>query len=84
MYYNNLCSVCLKLGRADEAKYYLDCLAGCVAALSPRDHQKYIKYVDLAQYGVNMAKGIFDNAEISPFGHFIDEFVYKPAVGLAF
>lgn len=63
VYYNNLCSVCLKLGKTDEAKYYLDCLAGCAAALNPRDHQKYIKYVDLAQYGVNMAKGIFNNAE---------------------
>jgi len=70
--YNNLCSACLKLGRTDEAKYYLDCLAGSVAALSPFYRDKYMKYVDLAQYGINIAKSIFDNAE-----NFYNEAFYK-------
>lgn len=63
VYYNNLCSVCQKLGRTDEAKYYSDCLAGCMTALSPKDHNKYSKYADLARYSINTANGNFDNAE---------------------
>lgn len=63
VYYNNLCSVCQKLGRLDEAEYNSDCLAGCMAALSPKDLKKYSKHFDLTRYGVNIANGNFDNAE---------------------
>lgn len=63
VYHNNLISVCLKLGLTDEAEENLDLLIKAVAALRPRDYNKYKRFHLSAQYGVNIARGVYDYSE---------------------
>ncbi len=63
VYHNNLLLVCLKLGLVDEAEENLDLLIKAVATLKPSDYNKYKRHHLRAQYGVNMARGIYDYAE---------------------
>lgn len=62
---HNLCYSCIKQGRTDEAENFLDELIKSMAELSEEDRQKYQDYLKSVQNGINVAKGIFDNAENS-------------------
>lgn len=59
----NICTLCLKLGRTDEAENHLDSLIKAMAVLSAGKYKKYEKLLKSAQYSVNIAKGEYDYAE---------------------
>jgi FimV-like protein len=58
-----LCLVNLALGDTDQAERQLDHLVKAIALLSPKDNLKYVKYLQTAQYSVNIALGVYDYAE---------------------
>lgn len=63
VYYNNLISVCIKLGVADEAEDSLDSMIKSIALLKQKDYKKYERHLKRAQYIVNIARGVYDYAE---------------------